>query len=188
MARWIDDQASISMNPRIFFRPGGGQYVLFTAPVLNAMYAHAQRKWWQKEAGGEIFTPDLSGPGLVITVASGPNPGDRRSRTSYVPDISAATADREAQYADGRHAVGLWHTHPEARPIASPRDRLTTETYLDAFRGTRERYVLVIIGNAGATPAMAVWAAEGGGWQSWREESTVPRVVSTAGPGARGVG
>jgi integrative and conjugative element protein (TIGR02256 family) len=172
------------MTSRLFFRPDGRQYALFTGPVLRSMYAHTQRKTWQKEAGGEIFAPDTEGPGIIITAVAGPNPGDRRSRNSYVPDVKAATADRYAQHEKGRHAVGLWHTHPEARPSPSRRDRVTTEEYLKGFRGMRERYLLVIVGNAGATPAMAVWAAEGGGWQPWVEEATVPRAASSAGFGA----
>lgn len=150
------------MNSRLFFQPDGSSYVLFVGKVLQKLYAHAQRRFWQTEAGGEIFTPDTGGPGIVITAATGPNPRDRRGRHSFIPDVATATADRLRQYEDGRHAVGIWHTHAEASPIPSKRDQITTEDYLKGFGTDRECYLLIIVGNAGNPPVVDVWAVEAG--------------------------
>ena len=152
---------------RIFFYPDYRRYVLFTADVLHHMYAYAQRRPWQREAGGEIYAIDPDAHGILITVATGPNPGDRRGRHSFNPDITAATRDREQQFAQGRHAVGLWHTHPEAMPSPSGPDRRATEEYLDAFAGERSRYLMVTLGHRGDPPAMAVWSAGRGISRSW---------------------
>ena len=106
------------MSNRIFFYPDFRRYVLFTTDVLDHMYVHAQRHLWQKEAGGEIYAIDPDARGLIITTATGPNSGDRRGRRFFNHDIEAATRDREWQFTQGRHAVGLWHTHRgTARPI-----------------------------------------------------------------------
>lgn len=101
--------------------------------------------------------------------ATGPNRGDRRTRCSYNPDIEAAKRDREQQFALGMHAVGLWHTHPEPHPNPSGQDRQTTEKYLSAFQGDRERYLMVIVGNCGNPPNVKVWATSQSARTTWVE-------------------
>lgn len=147
------------MNNRLFFYPDLRRYVFFSAEVLDYMYAHIQRKSNQTEAGGEIFTEDPDTHGLIIITATGPNSGDRRERYSFNPDIKAATHDRNHQFAQGRHSVGLWHTHPEEFPFPSGLDRQTTEKYLESFRDDRERYLMVILGNRGDPANMVVMSA-----------------------------
>lgn len=141
-----------------FFDHDFTHYVLFTTDALAHMYTHAQRRLWHKEAGGELFANDPDAAGLVITTATGPNPRDRRSRCSWNPDIETADQDRQQQFVHGRHAVGLWHTHPESFPAPSGRDRQTAHDYLDAFHGKRKRYLMVTFGNSGNPPNIAVWA------------------------------
>lgn len=157
------------MSNRIYFYPDFRRYVLFTANALEHMYAHIQRHSEQLEAGGEIYCAAPESHGLVIAVATGPNPGDQRGYHSFNPDIKATTRHREQQFAQGRHAVGLWHTHPEARPSPSGRDHRTTKEYLDAFHGDRERYLMVILGNHGIPANMAVWSAERNERRRWIE-------------------
>lgn len=147
------------MTIRIFFDRDFTRYVLFTADALAHTYAHVQRRLWHKEAGGELFANDPDAAGLVVTAATGPNPRDRRSRCSWNPDTETADRDRQQQFVLGRHAVGLWHTHPESSPSPSGQDRRTTDDYLAAFDGERTRYLMVILGNRGDPPNMAVWAA-----------------------------
>lgn len=145
---------------RIFFYPGQARYVLFTGHVLQHMYSHAQRRFWQKEAGGELFSVDPASDGLIICNAKGPNSSDYRRRNAWSPDLEASDRDRVNEYAQNRHAVGLWHTHPESIPWPSGRDQETTWEYLDAFVGDRARYLMVIIGNHGVEPAVTVWVAD----------------------------
>lgn len=152
---------------RIFLYPDSTRYVLFTEQALAHMYAHAQHRPWQKEAGGEIFSDAPDSAGLVITSAAGPNPRDRRSRYAWNPDTTAADLDRQTKFDQGRHAVGLWHTHPEPSPTPSTLDRQTTQDYLEAFKGDRSRYLMVIIGNRGSPPALEVWVATLGRHGSW---------------------
>lgn len=157
------------MNNRLFFFPGHGRYVLFTAAALNHMYGHAQRRIWHKEAGGEIYANDPDAHGMIVTTATGPNRGDRRTRCSYNPEIEAAMRDREQQFTLGMHAIGLWHTHPETHPSPSGQDRRTTEEYLSSFLGNRERYLMVIVGNCGNPPNVKVWAASQDTRVTWVE-------------------
>ncbi|WP_084600543.1 Mov34/MPN/PAD-1 family protein [Aromatoleum toluclasticum] len=157
------------MNNRLFFYPDYGSYVLFTASALEHMYRHVQRRLWQKEAGGEIYAIDPDAQSLIVTTATGPNRGDRRTRHSYNPDIEAAARDRERQFAAGLHAVGLWHTHPEADPSPSGQDRQTTKEYLSAFQRDRERYLMVIVGNCGNPPNVKAWVASRDARVTWIE-------------------
>lgn len=159
---------------RIFFYANSTHYVLFTEQALEHMYAHAQRWPWQREAGGEIFSTAPDASGLIIASAAGPNAGDRRSRHSWNPDTVAADLVRHNEFAQGRHAVGLWHTHPEVSPTPSGLDRETTREYLESFKGQRSRYLMVIIGNRGKTPAMAVWAITGEAGGRWEELKEMP--------------
>ncbi len=155
------------MKNRIFFYPNYHRYVLITEGALNHMYAHIQLRCWQKEAGGELYAVEPDAHGIVISTATGPNPKDRRGRTYFNPHITATTQHREYQFSQGRHAVGLWHTHPEPWPLPSLLDRRTTEEYLGAFQNQRENYLMIILGNRGKTPNMAVCSAgtdEQGGW------------------------
>lgn len=133
------------------------------------MYAHVQKLPWKKEAGGEVFAITSNGHGLIVTTATGPNKGDRRGTHSFNPDVDASTRDRIFQYTKGRHAVGLWHTHPENNPSPSGLDRQTVEEYLKAFQGDRDRYLMVILGNRGDPPNMAVWSAGRNDWGRWVE-------------------
>lgn len=157
------------MRNRIFFYPDFRRYVLFTAVALNHMYVHTQRWIYQKEAGGEIYSNDTDSHGLIITAATGPNRSDRRGRNSFNPDIEATSRHRDQQFAQGLHAVGLWHTHPEMWPSPSGLDRRTTEDYLAGFLNQRERYLMVILGNRGSSPNMAVWSAEKDECSRWVE-------------------
>jgi integrative and conjugative element protein (TIGR02256 family) len=152
---------------KVFFYPDNSQYVLFTDHVLAHMYEHAQRRLWQKEAGGEIFSSEPDSHGLIISNAMGPNPADQRRRHAWNPDVKASDRNRQIEFEQYRHAVGLWHTHPESAPSPSWRDQKTTWEYLDSFEGDRSRYFMVIIGNRGSVPAMTVWVASSQSSRNW---------------------
>ncbi|MBL8453869.1 MAG: Mov34/MPN/PAD-1 family protein [Zoogloea sp.] len=136
------------------------------------MYAHSQLRPWQPEAGGEIFSAEPDASGLIIMSATGPNPSDHRTRRGWNPDTTAADMNRRNEFAQGRHAVGLWHTHPEPHPSPSSQDQVTTREYLKSFHGQRSRYFMVIIGNRGTPPVMVVWVLSehtAGRWEQLRE-------------------
>lgn len=158
------------MSHRIFFSPDSKRYAFFTANALSHMYSHVQLRFWHKEAGGEIYSGDPDANGIIIAVATGPNLGDRRGRCSFNPNIEATTLERTWQFEMGQHAVGLWHTHPESQPTPSTRDIQTTDEYLMAFGGDRDRYLMVILGNRGKPFNMTVGSTERGKWVQWIEQ------------------
>ena len=154
---------------RVFFYPDYTRYILFTDQALFHMYAHAQRGRWQKEAGGEMFSSEPHSRGLVVNTATGPNPSDYRRRCAWNPDVRQSDRNRQVEFAQSRHVVGLWHTHPEPSPSPSGRDQSTTWEYLDSFKGDLSRYLMVIIGNRGSIPEMAVWVASHQPMREWTQ-------------------
>jgi integrative and conjugative element protein (TIGR02256 family) len=155
------------MSGRLFCLPGDGGYVSFEESVLVHMYQYAQMRWFHREAGGQLFSPTPQDAAVVITHATGPYLSDIRRRNAFVPDPKQATADRHRHFAEHRHAVGLWHTHPEPDPTPSGQDRTTAQEYLHSFNGAMTGFLLVILGNCGTPLNMAVWLAQGDRHHSW---------------------
>lgn len=155
------------MNSRSFFLPDKSGYVIFEPTVLGHMYAHVQRRFYQKEAGGQIFSETPHDSAVVVKGISGPNSRDKRQRHGYVPDAAQATADRLLQLQQGRYPVGLWHTHPEAYPEPSGLDQLTTREWLSDFQGSMHGFLLVILGNVEVPPNMTVWLARTAAREDW---------------------
>ena len=150
--------------PRVFWYPLQKRYILFTPDTLAHIYEYQQKWPWSREAGGELFTPDPKANGLVIVAASGPSRKDTRKRYYFNQDPQTATRERERQYKQGLHAVGLWHTHPQENPTPSWQDKKTAKQYFDDFEGARNSYLLVVMGKNEPVPNMSVWSIETKGW------------------------
>lgn len=155
------------MGNRIFFMPDRSGYIVFEQGVLLHMYGHVQRRYWSCEAGGQLFSSSPNDSAVLISAASGPNSRDQRSRHAFRPNAPQATQDRQMQFALGKHAVGLWHTHPEPCPSPSGLDERTTKEWLSDFEGQMTGFLLVIVGNKGEVPAMAVWLASNSTRSDW---------------------
>lgn len=161
------------MSSRTFELPANRGYVIFEEVVLQHMYRYAQSHLRDHEAGGQLFSAAPHVFGVVIQVATGPHRRDKRTRYQFVPDLLSATRDRETQFAIGRHAVGLWHTHPEDNPEPSGLDCTTTRKYLNAFNGEMDGFLLVILGRRGNPFNMSVWMASIMPVESW---SKLPEI------------
>lgn len=155
------------MGERTFALPTGEGSVSFESSVLDHMYKFAQRRFYQPETGGQIFSPGPHHDVVAVTAATGPNPRDVRTRHAFNPDANQATADRRGHFDEGRHAVGLWHTHPEANPVPSTRDHATACEFLKDFGGSMNGFLLIIIGNQGSPLNMAVWLASSKSRDAW---------------------
>ncbi|WP_158568917.1 MULTISPECIES: Mov34/MPN/PAD-1 family protein [unclassified Duganella] len=145
------------MASRKFHLPEQGRVLVFSEAVLTQMYAHAQVRWFQQEAGGQLFCSAPECPDILVDAVTGPHRKDQRTRHGWVPDVQQATIDRHQQFNAGRHAVGLWHTHPEPMPSPSTQDLQTASEYLQAFGDSMDGFLLVILGNAGVPLNMDVW-------------------------------
>ncbi|HEY0684835.1 MAG TPA: Mov34/MPN/PAD-1 family protein [Steroidobacter sp.] len=116
--------------------------------VLKHLAAHKQTRWWDREAGGQLFAI-LDQPSLVrIVDISGPRPTDRRSRNNYEPDRAAEKREIKERYAIGRHFVGDWHTHRQCVPHPSGTDEHSIQELVRNSSHDLAGFFLVIVGQA----------------------------------------
>lgn len=140
---------------------------MFTPDALEHMYLHTQNYKGSLEAGGEVFSRTPRETGLVVDFAAGPDMRDKRGPCSFVPDPTAATEMRMLQFDQKRHAVGLWHTHPERMPSPSKKDKRTGELYLKSLDGQLDSYLMIILGNSGDPLNLCVWSVSESQGLSW---------------------
>ena len=112
------------------------------------------------ETGGILFGEiDNATRTISVTAAVGPPPDSAASPTGFVCGTSGvdATSDALSKFSRGTHRpIGMWHTHPDSSPAASPTDYLGMKT----LTGQRDRPLpqqVLLIG--GGSPAGSVWDA-----------------------------
>jgi integrative and conjugative element protein (TIGR02256 family) len=120
--------------------------ILGNAPV-NYMKRNQQRRWWQREAGGQLFARFHDGH-LMVEEATGPRSSDRRTRVSYIPYSVAEQREIDERFELGLHYVGDWHTHPEEYPVPSARDFASIRNCFMKSRHDLNAFLLVIVGLA----------------------------------------
>ena len=105
--------------------------LLFRAEVIARFERYQQLRWWQREAGGQLFARFREDT-IDVVEATGPRRSDRRSRYNYEPDRQAEQREIDERFSLGLHFVGDWHTHPEDYPRPSAVDlRSTAEGVCD---------------------------------------------------------
>lgn len=122
-----------------------GSRVILTDPVLAHLSEHRQRRFWQSEAGGQLFAR-LEEREIVIVEATGPRPSDRRGRSYYRPDKVAEQAEIDTRHAEGLHFVGDWHTHPQPYPEPSGSDLASIADAVRRSRHDLNGFILLIVG------------------------------------------
>lgn len=124
---------------------GSGQRLIFGAAVVEHFNRHRQLRFWQCEAGGQLFAR-FDGGRIEVVEATGPRPTDRRTRTSYTPDPAAEQREIDARFPLGLHFVGDWHTHPEDWPSPSGIDRASTASVVRRSTHELNAFVAVVVG------------------------------------------
>ena len=150
-----------------------GQRLVITRPVLSRFRENRQIWPWQREAGGLLFAR-FEKARVTVEAASGPRPGDRRSRTSYVPDKRAQQEEIDRFHRSGLFFVGTWHTHPSPVPLPS---RVDVDETCEAFRLSRHAlngFVLVIVGNSRDHLNLYVGVCDGSGAYQLAPETDPP--------------
>lgn len=117
--------------------------IRFAAEAIAHLQKHRQAGFFSKEAGGQLFGRAVD-TGLLVICASGPYPGDTRTRTSYRSAPTAASNAIATMRANGLFYLGEWHTHPERHPHPSGSD-------VDAFIRLGQRSTF-----ATAVPILAI--------------------------------
>ena len=132
-----------------------GETLILTRPVLEKFEAFRQRRWQQREAGGQLFARFVDRH-IVVEEATGPNKGDVRSRYAFRPNRRREQRDILKRYARGLHFVGDWHTHPERLPRISARDHESMRELVSQSKHGLNGFVLVIAGTGDGPAALSV--------------------------------
>lgn len=132
----------------------------FSPAVLSVMTQYVQRGLWSRETVGQLYTKDLTSPVVIVERATVLVPS-WASRFRVRIDNHQAMAEREAQFAEGYHCVGLWHTHPESLPTPSGLDRNLARDYALAARPQLAGLVFAILGTTYFPDGLRVWIDDG---------------------------
>jgi integrative and conjugative element protein (TIGR02256 family) len=124
-----------------------GQRLILTDAVIDHCRRHRQQRWYQCEAGGQLFArfDELD---VFVALATGLRRGDWRSRHAYIPDRRGEQKEIDAQRAKGLHYIGDWHTHPEDTPMMSPVDKASMADCVTRSTHALSGFLLLIVGRA----------------------------------------
>lgn len=139
-----------------------GEVVEFSASVLERFHNNRQRRFWQSEAGGQLFASLR--PGLIsVAIATGPRLTDFRTPFSYVPDREEERREIADMRPRGWHYVGDWHTHPQGVPWPSGRDIRTVTSTVQKSQLVLRGVLMVIVGRTPFPGGLYVGVSDGVG-------------------------
>lgn len=146
--------------PLRFQVPGAAWTLEFSVGALAMLRQNAQRRWWNREAVGQLFSPDLREDIVVVETATRLRPV-WSSSTGVRFDPRQAEAERAALFSLGLHCIGLWHTHPEPIPEPSFADLQLASEHACAARPALVGLVFVIVGTSCPPDGMRVSVHDG---------------------------
>ncbi|WP_192739785.1 Mov34/MPN/PAD-1 family protein [Bradyrhizobium sp. OAE829] len=121
--------------------------VRIRSQALATFDAHRQRRFFHREAGGQLFAR-VRGNDWEITTATGPRVRDRRGRFSFWPHRASEQTEIFEHHALGLDYVGDWHTHPEHTPKPSPDDLTSIAEVVRRSTHHLPGFMLLIVGRA----------------------------------------
>ncbi len=124
-----------------------GQSLIIKPDVLAHFDRFRQRRFWQRESGGQLFAT-IDRELITVEEATGPRASDRRGRVIYVANRAAEQQEINDRHAKGLHFVGDWHTHPEEYPNPSPIDLASLADCFTRSHHGLNAFVLVIVGRS----------------------------------------
>jgi integrative and conjugative element protein (TIGR02256 family) len=131
--------------------------VVLGSHVLTYVSAHRQLRFYQREAGGQLFG-SVTADEVTVVRATGPYKGDERSRYSYRSNPTAAQRQIEFQAKKGLLYVGEWHTHAEDVPNASGSDHSAIDALWDNSSLNLNEMLLLIVGRHAAPHGLGLWS------------------------------
>jgi integrative and conjugative element protein (TIGR02256 family) len=115
--------------------------------VLATFDAHRQRRFYQREAGGQLFARVWDDKWEIVS-ATGPRSRDRRGRFSFWPHRASEQEEIFEYHALGFDYVGDWHTHPEDKPNPSSDDRTSISEVVRRSTHHLPGFLLMIVGRS----------------------------------------
>jgi integrative and conjugative element protein (TIGR02256 family) len=115
--------------------------------VLATFDAHRQRRFYQREAGGQLFARVWDDEWEIVS-ATGPRSRDRRGRFSFWPHRASEQEEIFEYHALGFDYVGDWHTHPEDKPNPSSDDLTSISEVVRRSTHHLPGFLLMIVGRS----------------------------------------
>jgi integrative and conjugative element protein (TIGR02256 family) len=145
---------------------GFSQELLVDLPVLKYVSRYRQVKSWSNEAGGQLFGT-VDNDTVCVLEASGPYPGDERSRYRYRSNPVAAQYAIDKMAQRGLLYLGEWHTHAEDYPSASDLDNNAMRRLIENSRLNSNSLLLLIVGRVLCSDGLAVWSVANAKLHRW---------------------
>jgi proteasome lid subunit RPN8/RPN11 len=133
-------------EPCSFVLAGASWSLRIEGSALKLLSRRAQRRWYQREAVGQLFTSDLTQPLIIVDEATVLKP-TWSSWSGVGFDVIEAMRQRERLLKKGLHCVGIWHTHPEPSCSPSPTDARLAADHAKAARPVLNGLVFAIVSN-----------------------------------------
>jgi integrative and conjugative element protein (TIGR02256 family) len=166
-------EADVPITPMRYYSPVHHAYFVLSDVVVRTFSTSRQHLAHQPEVGGQLFGA-FQGNDVMVEVATVTPPRSGKWRHFFHPDRGREQRDIEAQFAAGRHYVGDWHTHPEARPTPSSKDLSTMRDCFAKSKHELTAFLQVIVG---------LQAGPAGLWVGVHNEKTFSRLeISDARP------
>lgn len=125
----------------------GHPTVILRDNVIAHLRQNIQKKWWQCEAGGQLFAR-MNSREWIVELATGPRQSDFRSRFAFRPDRCAERTEIETLFANGLHYVGDWHTHAEDLPTPSGSDLKSMSDIVSKSKHSLDGFLMLIVGRS----------------------------------------
>jgi proteasome lid subunit RPN8/RPN11 len=143
------------------YRLAGASWSLVLPPeAIQTLLSHAQRKWWAKEAVGQLYSADPGGQVVRVDKVTR-LPPRVASRTGLRLHLPVVAQERAAHFEAGLHCLGFWHTHPQPVPTPSPDDTALAEDHARAAGAAFAGLVFAIVGTAPAPEGIGMWVHDG---------------------------
>jgi proteasome lid subunit RPN8/RPN11 len=140
--------------------PGAAWALEFSPEAIEAIRANVQKGWRSREAVGQLFTRDLTGDVITVELATTLKP-KRAAWARVIFSPNDARRERATLFSQGLHAIGFWHSHPEAVPEPSAEDRALARDHAVAAMPPMTGIVFAIVGNGPLPTALKVWVDDG---------------------------
>lgn len=142
------------------------QRIVLQPSVVTYVQHHRQTWMFASEAGGQLFGT-IAADAVSLEVATGPYPGDERSRYRYRSNPKAAQETVEQQAKKGLLYLGEWHTHAEDHPNASSLDVDAMQRLIANSRLNSSALLMLIVGLKKSAKGMALFTATSDGSKQW---------------------
>ncbi|OSZ76015.1 Mov34/MPN/PAD-1 family protein [Hydrogenophaga sp. IBVHS1] len=142
------------------------QRIVIRPPVVTHVQRYRQTWMFASEAGGQLFGT-ISLDAVNVEIATGPYPGDERSRYRYRSNPKAAQAAIEQQAKKGLLYLGEWHTHAEDHPSASSLDVDAMKRLIANSRLNSSALLMLIVGLEKNIMGKALFTTTSNGTEQW---------------------